>query len=125
MSSSSQMNPEEGRRVASRSQRNSCTAMSDEVTMFENPSFCEISKSLSISLDASRTISISSFMFIGFLIIIFEEYKEYKELKEYKTIVVIVNPMNFNEFSNSASAEGASHKRAVRKGCYMMHVTVI
>ena len=122
MSSSSQMNPEEGRRVARCSQRNSCTAMSDEVTMFENPSFCEISKSLSISLDASRTISISSFMSIGFLIIIFEEYKE---LKEYKTIVVIVNPMYFNELSNSASAEGASHKRAVRKGCYMMHVTVI
>jgi hypothetical protein len=47
------------------------------------------------------------------------------KLKEYKTIVVVVNPMNFNEFSNSASAEGASHKRAVRKGCYMMHVTVI
>ena len=89
MSSSSQINPEEGRRVASRSQRNSCTAMSDEVTMFENPSFCEISKSLSISLDASRTILISSFISIGFLFI-FEEYKEYKELKEYKTIVVIV-----------------------------------
>jgi hypothetical protein len=41
---------------------------------------------LSISLDASRMILISSVMFI----INFEECKEYKEFKEYKTIVFIV-----------------------------------
>ena len=86
MSSSSQMKPEEGRREASLLQRKSCTAMSEEVTMLEKPSFCEISKSLSISLDASRMILISSVMFI----INFEECKEYKEFKEYKAIVFIV-----------------------------------
>ena len=60
----SQMKPEEGRREASLSHRNSCTAMSEDVTMLENPSFCEISKSLSISFDASLTILISSLMCI-------------------------------------------------------------
>ena len=79
MSSSSQMKPEEGRREASFSQRNSCTAMSEEVTMLENPSFCEISKSLSISLDASLTISISELMIMCLVRVLFASYKP-KEL---------------------------------------------
>ena len=49
--------------------------MSEEVTMLENPSFCEISKSLSISLDASRTMLMMELVSMSIVRVLFTSYQ--------------------------------------------------